>query len=200
MAGVAFLVAVLVAAVLALRFTTPLRRLTEASRALAEGDLSVPRARPTTSSSPSELAALATQFNAMADQVEESLERIRRDRDRSRDFLADVSHELRTPIAALLTFNELLTERTGEDPAGGVPRLAASSSSGSTGSPRTCSSSRSSIPGSSCSTSGPTTSGSRSNRPWSSAGRGERNGLHLRLALPSRPSGSATTRSGSARS
>ena len=52
----------------------------------------------------------------MADQVEESVERIRRDRDRSRDFLADVSHELRTPIAALLTFNELLTERTGEDP------------------------------------------------------------------------------------
>jgi signal transduction histidine kinase len=52
----------------------------------------------------------------MADQLEESLERIRRDRDRSRDFLADVSHELRTPIAALLTFNELLTERTGEDP------------------------------------------------------------------------------------
>src|SRR5881397_184805 len=52
----------------------------------------------------------------MADQVEESVERIRRDRDRSRDFLADVSHELRTPIAALLTFNELLTERAGDDP------------------------------------------------------------------------------------
>src|SRR4029079_9893251 len=52
----------------------------------------------------------------MADQVEESVERIRRDRDRSRDFLADVSHELRTPIAALLTFNELLSELTGEDP------------------------------------------------------------------------------------
>jgi signal transduction histidine kinase len=52
----------------------------------------------------------------MADQVEESLERIRRDRDRGRDFLADVSHELRTPIAALLTFNELLTERVGDDP------------------------------------------------------------------------------------
>jgi two-component system phosphate regulon sensor histidine kinase PhoR len=28
-----------------------------------------------------------------------------------------VSHELRTPIAALLTFNELLTERAGDDPA-----------------------------------------------------------------------------------
>ena len=52
----------------------------------------------------------------MADRLEESVEIIRRDRDRSRDFLADVSHELRTPIAALRTFNELLTERAGDDP------------------------------------------------------------------------------------
>jgi signal transduction histidine kinase len=113
---VALGIAVIVAAVMALRVTTPLRRLTEASRALAEGQLGerVPPSVIQTSSS--EIAALATQFNAMADQVEESLERIRRDRDRSRDFLADVSHELRTPIAALLTFNELLTERVGDDP------------------------------------------------------------------------------------
>jgi two-component system phosphate regulon sensor histidine kinase PhoR len=53
----------------------------------------------------------------MADQLEASVAMIRRDRDRSRDFLADVSHELRTPIAALLTFNELLTQRAGDDPA-----------------------------------------------------------------------------------
>ena len=33
--------------------------------------------------------------------LEESVAIIRRDRDRSRDFLADVSHELRTPITAL---------------------------------------------------------------------------------------------------
>ena len=53
----------------------------------------------------------------MADRVQESLELIRRDRDRSRDFLADVSHELRTPLAALRTFNELLKEHAGTDPA-----------------------------------------------------------------------------------
>ena len=110
-------ISVLVAAAMALRVTTPLRRLTEASRALAGGDLTsrIPRADVRAGSS--ELAALATQFNAMADQLEASVEMIRRDRDRSRDFLADVSHELRTPIAALLTFNELLTEHGGDDPA-----------------------------------------------------------------------------------
>ena len=64
----------------------------------------------------SEIAELAVQFNAMADRVEESVEIIRRDRDRSRDFLADVSHELRTPLAALRTFNELLKEGAGDDP------------------------------------------------------------------------------------
>jgi signal transduction histidine kinase len=109
-------ISVLVAAAMALRVTNPLRRLTEASRALASGDLAsrIPRADVRAGSS--ELAALATQFNAMAGQLEASVDTIRRDRDRSRDFLADVSHELRTPIAALLTFNELLTEHAGDDP------------------------------------------------------------------------------------
>ncbi len=108
--------AVLVSAALARRFTTPLRQLTDASRALAEGDLSrrVPAARLRAGSS--ELGALAVQFNAMADRLEESVEIIRRDRDRSRDFLADVSHELRTPLAALRTFNQLLMESAGDDP------------------------------------------------------------------------------------
>ncbi|MEA2549674.1 MAG: two-component system, OmpR family, sensor kinase [Chloroflexota bacterium] len=109
-------IAVIVAAAMSIRVTTPLRRLTEASRALAGGDLTSRIPHPDVRAGSSELAALATQFNAMADQLEASVAMIRRDRDRSRDFLADVSHELRTPIAALLTFNELLTERAGDDP------------------------------------------------------------------------------------
>ena len=117
-------IAILVAAAMAHRFTTPLRRLTEASRALAGGDLVSRIPRDDVMDGSSELADLATQFNAMVDQLEQSVETIRRDRDRSRDFLADVSHELRTPIAALLTFNELLTERAGDDPAARAEFLA----------------------------------------------------------------------------
>ena len=107
---------VLVSAWMARRFTTPLRRLTEASRGLAEGDLSrrVPPGEVRAGSS--ELAELAVQFNTMADRLQESVEIIRHDRDRSRDFLADVSHELRTPLAALRTFNELLKEGAADDP------------------------------------------------------------------------------------
>jgi two-component system sensor histidine kinase BaeS len=103
-----------------------LRRLTEASRGLAEGDLSrrVPSSHVRAGSS--ELAELAVQFNAMADRLEESVEIIRRDRDRSRDFLADVSHELRTPLAALRTFNELLREGAADDPVARVEFLESS--------------------------------------------------------------------------
>ena len=108
---------VLVSAAMARRFTTPLRRLTEASRGLAEGDLTRRVPPNEVRAGSSELAELAVQFNAMADRLEESVEIIRRDRDRSRDFLADVSHELRTPLAALRTFNELLTEGAADDPA-----------------------------------------------------------------------------------
>ena len=106
----------MVSAWLARRFTTPLRQLTDAARGLAEGDLARRVPMRQVRSGSSEIAELAVQFNAMADRVEESVEVIRRDRDRDRDFLADVSHELRTPLAALRTFNDLLKEGAGDDP------------------------------------------------------------------------------------
>jgi len=113
---VAFLVSVVVAAFLARRFTTPLRRLTTAARDLEQGELGsrVPTRLAVTGAI--EISELSRQFNAMADRLEESVAIIRHDRDRSRDFLADVSHELRTPITALRVSNELLSEAAGEDP------------------------------------------------------------------------------------
>jgi signal transduction histidine kinase len=115
MASLAVLVAILLAAFLAHRFTTPVTRLTEASRRLAEGDLSSRVPSDEVSSNTLELRALSQQFNTMADRLEESVRIIRRDRDLSRDFLADVSHELRTPIAAMRTFVELLQGPAGMD-------------------------------------------------------------------------------------
>ncbi len=109
--GVALVASILLANLL----TTPVRRLTEAARALGQGNLDarVPASR----GAAPEVAELATAFNAMAERLQESMTLIRRDRDRSRDFLADVSHELRTPIAALRTFTELLQEGAAKDPA-----------------------------------------------------------------------------------
>jgi signal transduction histidine kinase len=116
MAAVALLLAVLVASFLAHRFATPLTRLTAASRRLAGGDFSSRVALDEITTGTLEIRSVSRQFNVMASRLEESVEVIRRDRDRSRDFLADVSHELRTPIAAMRTFVELLQGPAGEDP------------------------------------------------------------------------------------
>lgn len=103
----ALVAAVITSLFIADRLSNPIRRLTGAARELSEGHLDT-RVQPPGSSP--EMAELTAAFNAMAERVQDSIEFIRRDRDRSRDFLADVSHELRTPIAALRTFNELLRE------------------------------------------------------------------------------------------
>ena len=111
------LLSVVVAGLLARRFTTPLRRLTEAAQGLTEGDFARRVAIDPRNPGSTEIIELARQFNQMAARLDESVAIIRRDRDRSRDFLADVSHELRTPIAAMRMFNELLREGADDDPA-----------------------------------------------------------------------------------
>ena len=114
-AVIALVVAALAALLLTRWLTRPVRQLTSASRALAEGRLDA-RVPVPDASSP-ELAELGNAFNNMADRLQESIHVISDDRDRSREFVADVSHELRTPIAALRTFNELLRDGAAEDPA-----------------------------------------------------------------------------------
>jgi len=111
------ILSVVVAGLLARRFTTPLRRLTEAAQGLTEGDFARRVAIDPRNPGSTEIIELARQFNQMAARLDESVAIIRRDRDRSRDFLADVSHELRTPIAAMRMFNELLREGADDDPA-----------------------------------------------------------------------------------
>jgi signal transduction histidine kinase len=105
--------ALIVSALLAARLTDPLRRLTTTARALGEGDLGARVGG--LEEAPPEIAEMGAAFNTMADRLQGSMEYIRRDRDRSREFLADVSHELRTPIAALRTFNDLLRDGASEE-------------------------------------------------------------------------------------
>jgi signal transduction histidine kinase len=108
---------VVVAAFLALRFAIPLRRLSEAARRVGEGELASRVPLEEASAGSAEIGEVSRQFNAMAARLEESVQIIRHDRDRSREFVADVSHELSTPIAAMRTFVELLQGPAGDDPA-----------------------------------------------------------------------------------
>ncbi|MEO6351247.1 MAG: HAMP domain-containing sensor histidine kinase [Candidatus Limnocylindrales bacterium] len=111
---IALIVAIIASVFIASRLARPIRRLTGAARQLADGNLGV---RVVAQSASPEVSDLSEAFNAMAERLQRSIDFIRRDRDRSRDFLADVSHELRTPIAALRTFNELLNEEASMDEA-----------------------------------------------------------------------------------
>jgi len=113
-AVIALLIAVIASILIANRLSNPIRTLASASRELSEGHFDT-RVMPPSNSR--EMAELTTAFNSMAERIQASIEYISRDRDRSRDFLADVSHELKTPIAALRTFNELLADGQVKDEA-----------------------------------------------------------------------------------
>ncbi len=86
----AIVISVVAVQVLAHGMTSPLREMTAAARAMAQGDYSQ-RVRAT---SRDEVGQLAGAFNTMADDLQQA-DTLRR------ELVANVSHELRTPVAAL---------------------------------------------------------------------------------------------------
>jgi signal transduction histidine kinase len=92
-------IVLLTAQVLAHGMTRPLRAMTAATRAMAQGDYS----RRVRATSRDEVGQLAVAFNQMAaDLAAADLQR--------RELIANVSHELRTPIAALQAVLENLVD------------------------------------------------------------------------------------------
>ena len=102
--GMAALLVVLTAAVLARRVTTPLTRLSEAAEQLAKGNYP----NPLPEHGPRELASLARQFNTMNHQVRELLAN-------RTLLLAGIAHDLRSPLTRLRLGVEMLP--TGTDSA-----------------------------------------------------------------------------------
>jgi two-component system sensor histidine kinase BaeS len=92
-------VATLGTAWIARRISRPVRRLTLASRQLADGHLDV--RVPTRGGG--ELTRLSESFNQMVDAVQRSEERQRR-------LIADVAHEMRTPLSNLRGYLEALSD------------------------------------------------------------------------------------------
>jgi signal transduction histidine kinase len=103
----ALAIVLVTAQVLAHGMTRPLREMTAAARAMAQGDYT----RRVRATSRDEVGELAVAFNQMAADLEAA------DQQR-RELIANVSHELRTPIAALQAVLENVVDGVAEpDPA-----------------------------------------------------------------------------------
>jgi two-component system, OmpR family, sensor kinase len=101
LAGVLFAAAL--SFLLARSITRPLRRVADATRALAADQ----RHEPLPAEGTTELAALAEAFNQMTEQLASA-------REAERDFLLSVSHELKTPLTAIRGYAEGLADGTFE--------------------------------------------------------------------------------------
>ncbi|HZO37230.1 MAG TPA: HAMP domain-containing sensor histidine kinase [Solirubrobacteraceae bacterium] len=106
--------AVVLGRTIAVRMTTPLRRLTQTAEHVAQTrDL----AQRMDASGADEIASMATSFNAMLDALEISVGELDASVRAQRQLVADASHELRTPITSLRTNVEILRTRFAELPA-----------------------------------------------------------------------------------
>ena len=99
-AGVAAVIALIVALLLSRRITAPVESLIDTARARGRGQVG---ARAGGVTGPGEIRELAEAFNEMADASEEQ-DRVRR------NLVADVAHELRTPIAVLQAGHEAIID------------------------------------------------------------------------------------------
>jgi two-component system sensor histidine kinase CpxA len=100
---------------LARYLTAPVTKLRAATQELARGNLSA-RVAPAFGNRRDELAALATDFDQMAEQIETLVNGQRR-------LLGDISHELRSPLARLNVALELARQRAGADAATALQRI-----------------------------------------------------------------------------
>jgi signal transduction histidine kinase len=96
------------------RTTRRLQRLTEGTAQLRRGDYST----RVTVEGEDEVAALQTDFNAMAHDLERAMHDVQTERDNvakllrsRRELVAGVSHELRTPVATLRSYTETMISR-----------------------------------------------------------------------------------------
>ncbi|MDQ0380807.1 sensor histidine kinase [Amycolatopsis thermophila] len=111
-AAVAVPLAVILAWLAAGAVLRPVRRLRDAARGLARGELSTRLPER----GADELAELARTFNETAASLEKTVGELRRMESDARRFVADVSHELRTPLAAMTAVTEVLDEESAHLP------------------------------------------------------------------------------------
>ena len=106
-AAIGLILAALVAAALARRFTRPLAAAVTATRRIASGDLDA-KVAPVRREDP-EFVQLAESINTMGANLV-------RARDQERQFLLSVSHELRTPLTSIRGYADAVIDGATDDP------------------------------------------------------------------------------------
>ncbi len=97
----------LLAALLSRWILRPLRQLSTATRAMAEGNLQ--RRVPVKGSD--ELSALSQDFNYMATQMEAHVDELTQAAQRQEDFIGAFAHEIKTPLTSIIGYADLLLSR-----------------------------------------------------------------------------------------
>lgn len=101
----AFLLASFLAVFIARSVSRPLQKLADAATAVSQGDYN----QRVTPQGPDEVQQVASSFNRMADQVQQTQQS-------QRDFVANVSHDLKTPITAISGWSQSLLDGTADSP------------------------------------------------------------------------------------
>lgn len=97
--------------VLSLHFTRPVRKLSQATRAFADGDYK----KRVKIRGNDEMAVLGRDFNQMASQLEESIAQLEEEARRQEEFTAAFSHELKTPLTSIIGYADILRSRALSD-------------------------------------------------------------------------------------
>ncbi len=106
MSVILILAATLVSLLLAFWLTRPMKKLSEAAKAVAEGNLDT----VVQIASHDEIGACGDSFNAMVEQIKASNRM-------QREMIANVSHDLRTPLTMIRGYAESIEDIVGDDPA-----------------------------------------------------------------------------------
>lgn len=87
--------------------TAPIKKVREAARRIAEGEYS----ERINAKGKDEISELASDFNQMAEQVEEKIAQLSDMARQKEDFAANFAHELKTPLTSVIGYADMLYQR-----------------------------------------------------------------------------------------